>query len=174
MKKKIVRAAAVAAILASALAAVAQPAPPPSPTDQRQQASQPDMAAFQEARIATIKDGLKLTAAQEKFWPPVESAFRAQLGLRLNQNSSRPGSLQDNDHDLLSNMRKRAARMADRAAELARMAAAEKAVADALGPLYATFDVDQKGRITSLLHLGPNEAGSRNGQQVGPGTVQAN
>ncbi|MDB5651016.1 MAG: hypothetical protein JWL62_2536, partial [Hyphomicrobiales bacterium] len=33
-----------------------------------------DRAAFFEARLAAIHAGLRLTADQEKLWPPVESA----------------------------------------------------------------------------------------------------
>ena len=35
-----------------------------------------DRAAFVDARIAAVHAGLKLTADQEKLWPPVESAVR--------------------------------------------------------------------------------------------------
>ena len=50
-------------------------------TDQPTQAgdhgfSQEDRAAFQDARVAALKAGLKLTPAQEKAWPAVEGALR--------------------------------------------------------------------------------------------------
>jgi hypothetical protein len=35
-----------------------------------------DISAFGDARIAALHAGLKLTAEQEKLWPPVESALR--------------------------------------------------------------------------------------------------
>ena len=35
-----------------------------------------DIAAFGDARIAALHAGLKLTADQEKLWPPVEAALR--------------------------------------------------------------------------------------------------
>ena len=35
-----------------------------------------DIAAFGDAGIAALHAGLKLTAEQEKLWPPVESALR--------------------------------------------------------------------------------------------------
>ena len=35
-----------------------------------------DIAAFGDARIAALHAGLKLTAEQEKLWPPVEAALR--------------------------------------------------------------------------------------------------
>src|ERR1700690_1923898 len=35
-----------------------------------------DISAFSDARIAALHAGLKLTAEQEKSWPPVEAALR--------------------------------------------------------------------------------------------------
>ena len=35
-----------------------------------------DVSAFGDARIAALHAGLKLTAEQEKLWPPVENALR--------------------------------------------------------------------------------------------------
>lgn len=35
--------------------------------------SMEDMSALLDAKISGLKAGLKLTAAQEKFWPPVEA-----------------------------------------------------------------------------------------------------
>ena len=35
-----------------------------------------DIAAFGDARIAALHAGLKLTAEQEKLWPPVDNALR--------------------------------------------------------------------------------------------------
>jgi len=35
-----------------------------------------DISAFGDARIAALHAGLKLTAEQEKLWPPVEAALR--------------------------------------------------------------------------------------------------
>ena len=43
---------------------------------------------YQRRQIAGIKDRLKLSASQESYWPPVETALRAR---RRPQNSCRPG-----------------------------------------------------------------------------------
>ena len=40
------------------------------------QPSADDISAFSDARIAALHAGLKLTADQEKSWPPVEAALR--------------------------------------------------------------------------------------------------
>ncbi len=42
-----------------------------------------DRAAFLDARIAAVHAGLKLSADQEKLWPPVETAVRdfAKMGI---------------------------------------------------------------------------------------------
>jgi hypothetical protein len=41
-----------------------------------------DRAAFADARIAAVHAGLKLSADQEKLWPPVEAAVREFAKLR--------------------------------------------------------------------------------------------
>src|SRR5262244_2725436 len=43
---------------------------------QHMRMSPEDRAAFADARIAAVHAGLKLTADQEKLWPPVEAALR--------------------------------------------------------------------------------------------------
>ena len=42
-----------------------------------------DRAAYADARIAAVHAGLKLTADQEKLWPPVETAVRELAKLRI-------------------------------------------------------------------------------------------
>ena len=50
--------------------------PPAGGPPPRAQLSADDRAALVDARIAGLKAGLKLTAEQEKLWPPVEKAIR--------------------------------------------------------------------------------------------------
>src|ERR1700739_4797489 len=52
---------------------------------QHMQMSPEDRAAFADARIAAVHAGLKLTADQEKLWPPVESAVRDLVKLRIDR-----------------------------------------------------------------------------------------
>ena len=48
-----------------------------------------DRAAFTDARIAAVKAGLKLTPDQEKLWPPVESAVREMVKIKLDRAAAR-------------------------------------------------------------------------------------
>ena len=101
-----------------------------------------DRAAFAEARIAAVHAGLRLTADQEKLWPPVETAMRDLASLRRERMAKR-GERTRRDEDAPAALRA----MADDAT--ARGAALGK-LADASGPLYATLDADQKRRATIL------------------------
>src|SRR5271169_7260027 len=59
------------------------------------QMSPEDRAAFADARIAAVHAGLKLTADQEKLWPPVETAVRDFAKLRIDRANARMKA--DND-----------------------------------------------------------------------------
>src|SRR5579871_7058626 len=48
-----------------------------------------DRAAMADARIAAVHAGLKLTADQEKLWPPVESAVRDLVKVRIDRAKER-------------------------------------------------------------------------------------
>src|SRR5512139_4247751 len=48
-----------------------------------------DRAAFVDARIAAVHAGLKLTADQEKLWPPVEAAVKEFAKLRIDRANAR-------------------------------------------------------------------------------------
>ena len=121
-----------------------------------------DRAAFAEARIAALHAGLRLTADQEKLWPPVETAMRDLARLRRERMAKR-GERKRMDEDAPAALRA----MADDAT--ARGAALGK-LADASGPLYATLDADQKRRAMILArpmgghghrHGGDHEHGPR-------------
>jgi hypothetical protein len=60
-------------------AASAAPAPPPKPKAAAKPQPQPqkNYALLSDVQIAGIKDRLKLSASQESYWPPVETALRA-------------------------------------------------------------------------------------------------
>jgi hypothetical protein len=55
----------------------------------RMHISPEDRAAFADARIAAVHAGLKLTADQEKLWPPVETAVRDFAKLRIDRANAR-------------------------------------------------------------------------------------
>jgi hypothetical protein len=110
-----------------------------------------DRAAYADARIAAVHAGLKLTADQEKLWPPVETAVREFAKLRIDRanarmNSSRDDSSQQKPDDPVTRLR-------DHADNMAATAAAMKKIADAADPLYKTLDDSQKRRLAVLTHM---------------------
>src|SRR5271166_4051375 len=54
-----------------------------------------DRAAMLDARIAAVHAGLKLTADQEKLWPPVEAAARDLVKLRIDRANARMKARED-------------------------------------------------------------------------------
>jgi zinc resistance-associated protein len=116
-----------------------------------------DVEAFTDARIAALHAGLKLSADQEKLWPPVEEAIRGLVKLRREQAQARrerreqggQGGLDGDRDDLPGLLRGMAERQGARAEALRRLA-------DAAQPLYATFDDGQKRRLRLLArHMRP-------------------
>jgi hypothetical protein len=117
-----------------------------------------DRAAYADARIAAVHAGLKLTADQEKLWPPVETAVKEFAKLRIDRanarmNASRDDSSQKPDDPVT--------RLRERADSMAASAAAMKKIADAADPLYKTLDDGQKRRLAVLTHM--DRFGSREG-----------
>jgi hypothetical protein len=113
-----------------------------------------DRAAFIDARIAAVHAGLKLTADQEKLWPPVETAVRDFAKLRIDRANARmkvqdtpQGNGQQAPDDPIARLRERADNMALSSAAL-------KKIADAADPLYKTLDEGQKRRLAILTHHG--------------------
>lgn len=162
MKKAVIAAATAALIAGSAIAHAAGPADA-SPTQGAQpaapqaaapsatpQAAQPNTAQI-DSRIAALKDGLKLTADQEKLWPAFETALRgiAQeratriADRRAARQAAQPGERRERP-DPVTRMRTAADRMTAGAGEL-------RTLADALDPLYKTFDTVQKKRFEEIV-----------------------
>ena len=109
----------------------AQESSPPVP-------SQANFKVFTDARIGVVKAALQLTPEQEKLWPPVEEAIRARAEARYNRMVAVAGKLgQQGEVDPVERMRGRADVLAQRAANL-------KKLADAWAPLYQTLNPDQK------------------------------
>jgi hypothetical protein len=112
------------------------------------QISAEDRAALVDARIAAVHAGLKLTADQEKLWPPVEAAVRDFAKLRIDRANARmqaeTGSSAKADDPV--------ARLRERADNMAASAAAMRKIADAADPLYKTLDDGQKRRLALLTH----------------------
>jgi zinc resistance-associated protein len=103
-----------------------------------------DISAFSDARIAALHAGLKLTADQEKNWPPVEAALREVAKQRIARITARASA--DVPTDPIQRMQLRADIMTQHGAAL-------KKLADAAGPLYQSLDDGQKHRFALLARM---------------------
>jgi hypothetical protein len=110
-----------------------------------------DRAAFADARIAAVHAGLKLSADQEKLWPPVETAVREFAKLRIDRANARMNAAQGDSSQQKPD--DPVARLRERADNMATSAAAMKKIADAADPLYKTLDDGQKRRLAVLTHM---------------------
>jgi LTXXQ motif family protein len=141
---KTVAAGAAALMLAAGAVAYAQQ-PPGGPNGPgRHHFAPEDRAAFVAARVAALHAGLTLTPEQEKAWPGFEQAYRELAALRGNHP---PGPRADESLDPVQ-------RAQHRAEELTTRGTALKHYADALAPLYRSFDDNQKRRFELLSHIG--------------------
>jgi hypothetical protein len=108
-------------------------------------------AAFADARIAAVHAGLKLSADQEKLWPPVEAAVKEFAKLRIDRANARMNAEKDDPSQQKPD--DPVARLRERADNMATSAAAMKKIADAADPLYKTLDDGQKRRLAVLTHM---------------------
>ena len=112
-----------------------------------------DRAAFLDARIAALKAGLELNAEQDKNWAPLESAMRdlaKQRAERFAAWRERREANQDNQDENaeispIDRLTRASDRLAARAADMQKLAAAAK-------PLYDSLDDGQKRRFAVLFH----------------------
>ena len=112
-----------------------------------------DLNALTDARVAIVKSALQMTPDQEKYWPAIEEAIRARAKNREARLESVTTGLADRaQHSPLENLRDRspidflnrhADALAQRAADLKKLAAAWQ-------PLYQTLTPDQKRRLGFL------------------------
>jgi LTXXQ motif family protein len=109
-----------------------------------------DRAAMADAKIAAVHAGLKLSADQEKLWPPVESAVRELVKIRLDRAAARQAAAAQSADDQARP--DPVARLRTRAENMMASAAAMKKIADAADPLYKTLDNGQKRRLAMLTH----------------------
>ncbi|MBR0938520.1 Spy/CpxP family protein refolding chaperone [Bradyrhizobium jicamae] len=116
-----------------------------------------DRAAFLDARIAGVHAGLKLTADQEKLWPPVEAAVRDFAKMRIDRANARMAADKADadkpDAGQAEKPENPVARLRERAENMGATAAALTKIADAADPLYKTLDDGQKRRLTMLTHM---------------------
>ena len=115
-----------------------------------------DVSAITDARINLVKAALQLTPDQEKMWPAVEDAIRARAkdrATRIGNAETRLRELRDKspiealrDRNPVEFLHRRADVLAQRAADL-------KKLADAWQPLYQTLNPEQRRRMAALAVL---------------------
>ncbi len=147
MKKQLLIAVAAAALLLPVLSSGSYAEPPKPEAAASWKLSPEDHAALLDARLAGLKAGLKLTAAQEKNWPAVETAIRDRAKARaahMAEWAEKRGE-HEGHHDLIEGMQRRAKAMEARATETLKFA-------EAIKPLYESLDEGQKHRLVVMFH----------------------
>ena len=160
MKKHLLIAAAAAALLLPVFASGSHAEPPRQEAGAQWKLSEEDRAALLDARLAGLKAGLKLTAAQEKNWPAVETAIRDRARERAARIAEWTEKRKEHEgrHDLIEGMRRRAREMEARAAQLTKFS-------EAIKPLYESLDDGQKHRLAMMMHA----IGGHHGHHFGGG-----
>jgi LTXXQ motif family protein len=163
--KKIVTLTLAALLAGSGTYALAQqtpaPAAPATPQaqdqgrqDRRPRLSQDDYNRLVDARIASIKAGLKLNVDQERLWAPVESAIRTSAGERFTRMQERPDRNERRSMDFMQRLERRSAMVTERAQR-------STAVTTALRPLWDTMTEDQKRIAPRLMREAVSNDGPR-------------
>jgi len=111
-----------------------------------------DRAAMADAKIAAVHAGLKLSPDQEKMWPPVESAVRELVKVKLDRRAAREAAREAARANPEQPKPDPVARLRQRADAMMASASAMKKIADAADPLYKTLDDGQKRRLAMLTH----------------------
>ena len=112
-----------------------------------------DQKTLTDLRIDLVKAALQLTPAQEKLWPPVESAIRA----RAEDRKARVAKIQETVGRRADESRAEALRNRDpiaflqrRSGALAQRSANLDKLAEAWQPLYNTMSQEQRQRMAAL------------------------
>ena len=148
---KIVVAGTTALFLTASPIANAQTSQTSSATPERLNAS--DRNTLSDMRIDLVKAALQLTPDQEKYWPAVESAIRARAEdrkARLAKIAETVGKRVDEspveimrNRDPIAFLQRRAEALAQRSADLDKLA-------EAWQPLYKTLSPEQRQRMAAL------------------------
>ena len=146
MKKHLIAAMATAALIWPTLPSRAFAAPADQ-MGEHHQFSAEDRAAFTDARVAGLKAGLRLTPAQEKNWPALETALRDAAKAREARFAEWREKAKElhEKHDVIEFLRLRSKSLAGRGIELGK-------IADAAKPLVDSLDDAQRHRFAVLLH----------------------
>ena len=140
---------------------------PGQPGMERMQHWAADHEAMLDAKLAGLKAGLKLTADQEKLWPPFETTVRAAAKMRAEHMEAmmdrmqkmremmkeKGGATDITDMGSMGSMGSMVSpveRLEALAQRMSERATAIKNIADAAKPFYASLDDPQK-RLFSLL-----------------------
>lgn len=108
----------------------------PEPRQHHERAANHAGAVIREAHIARLRTALNLTAEQQRYWVPVESALRA-LARQQARDEAAAGIVQ---------------RMSDKAKTLAGTAVQLRRLASAAAPLIRVLDEGQKRNAMSFAH----------------------
>jgi hypothetical protein len=125
-----------------------------TPTAQEQEGlSAAQLSALTDARINIVYNALQMTPDQEKYWPAVEDAIRTRAKnrqTRIANVAARVAELHERgpievlrERNPVDFLHRRADALAQRSADLKRLA-------DAWQPLYQTLSPDQKRRMALL------------------------
>jgi len=151
---KIVVAGTTALFLTASPIANAQTSQSPSAAPERLNSA--DRNTLTDMRIDLVKAALQLTPEQEKYWPAVESAIRARaedrtariakigetVGRRADEN--RVEALRNRDP--IAFLQRRSEALAQRSADLDKLA-------EAWQPLYKTLGPEQRQRMSAIAIL---------------------
>jgi hypothetical protein len=148
MSKLVVAGVTAVFVAASTLAHAQAPS-----ANGRERLSAADWGTLTNARVNLVKAALQLTPDQEKYWPAVEDAIRTRAehrAARYAARATRIGELRDSgpaealrNRDPVAFMQRRADALAQRSADLRKLA-------DAWQPLYQTLQPDQRRRMAFL------------------------
>jgi len=113
-----------------------------------------DWNTLTDIRINVVKAALQLTPDQQKYWPPIEDAIRARAKdrqARFAEMEKRVAELREGnpvevlrDRDTVDFLQRRADALAQRSADLKKLAAAWE-------PLYKTLTPDQQQRMAFVM-----------------------
>jgi LTXXQ motif family protein len=119
-----------------------------------------DLNALTDARVAVVKAALQLTPDQEKYWPAIEEAIRSRAKertSRLQNVATRAAERREaspieviRDRNPIEFLNRRSDALAQRAADLKKLAAAWQ-------PLYQTLSPDQRRRLGFVAILALRE-----------------
>jgi hypothetical protein len=151
--KQIIVVGTTALLLSASSIASAQT---PSPATPPERLNAADRNNLTDMRIDLVKAALQLTPDQEKLWPPVETAIRA----RAEDRKARIAKIQETvgrradesrvdvmrNRDPIAFLHRRSEALAERSADLDRLA-------EAWQPLYKTLSPEQRQRMGALAIL---------------------